>query len=311
MNGRRYYVVNQTGESGPFTREELREALDRGSVLIHDQVRSAMGTSMGTVEETLAKGSDAAPEVVSASSTDLRAIGGLQWMPILVLIGALLPALGLLLLFRTSNNTSPVGPPAISPTQREQRTVEPPAPTMSPTAPPVTVPQPVPAAPAQPTVTSKPPPAPTPVATPPPSAGQVMPQSTDGTFMLGAEYAVVTPGIEAVLSTRYPQGPSIGAWRNIKDRAHWNLTLRTSGKFRVIARYGCPVADAGSEFTVTVAGNSLKAKVNGTPGWELYREFDLGVIAIPRPGDHQVVVQPTMKTRKAVMNLNRLVLKPE
>ncbi len=54
MDQRRYFVtVPDSGELGPFNREELRAALDDGLVSGQDQVRSAVGARLGTVSQLL------------------------------------------------------------------------------------------------------------------------------------------------------------------------------------------------------------------------------------------------------------------
>jgi hypothetical protein len=54
MDPRRYYVINTaTGEHGPYTLEELREALDQGMIERQHLVRTSLGTMLGTVASQL------------------------------------------------------------------------------------------------------------------------------------------------------------------------------------------------------------------------------------------------------------------
>src|ERR1043165_5733772 len=54
MNARRFYVLNDHGETGPFDEDELRAAVQEGLIAATDHVRSGMGTAMGTVDQVLA-----------------------------------------------------------------------------------------------------------------------------------------------------------------------------------------------------------------------------------------------------------------
>jgi hypothetical protein len=53
MDPRRFYVITTTGEAGPFTHEELREALNQGVIDRQHQVRTGQGTMLGTVSSQL------------------------------------------------------------------------------------------------------------------------------------------------------------------------------------------------------------------------------------------------------------------
>jgi hypothetical protein len=54
MDHRRYYVIGAaTGEHGPYSLEELAEAAHNGVVAGSDQVRTALGTNVGTVSKVL------------------------------------------------------------------------------------------------------------------------------------------------------------------------------------------------------------------------------------------------------------------
>jgi hypothetical protein len=54
VDQRRYYVIGtSTHEHGPYSHDELREAMVSGAVDRHDQVRTSMGTMLGTVHSVL------------------------------------------------------------------------------------------------------------------------------------------------------------------------------------------------------------------------------------------------------------------
>jgi len=286
MNGRRYYVVSSTGEQGPFSREELQEALVSRSVMAHDQVRSALGSTIGTVEEVLAKPSDAASPWDQSSPSPV-AVGGIRWLPIVVLAASLLPALALILLLRVSNQPAPFAP----------------APSASPAPPstgPVTTVTPAPTSStngdsSKPSATTVP--------------GRVVVPQADGSLLLKAEEAVIH-GTTVQLGF-YSAGPSVGRWLDVNDHVSWTIRALSPGRFRVLVRYGCPWASAGSDFSVTVGTSAVVAKVKHTPGWEHYIERDLGSIRIDAAGEHQLVLQPRSKPAAGVMNLNQVLLVPE
>jgi len=72
MDHRRFYVIGAaTGEQGPFSMEELAEAARDGVVSGSDQVRTALGTMVGTVGSVLA-GSDARPQAIGHDSGGRR-----------------------------------------------------------------------------------------------------------------------------------------------------------------------------------------------------------------------------------------------
>ena len=112
-------------------------------------------------------------------------------------------------------------------------------------------------------------------------------------------------------SATFAQATPIGLWRNVKETLSWTINVPTPGRFHVILRAGCPATDDGSEFAVVIGKATLKATVKESANWDSYRESDLGIITITQAGEQQLVIQPLKKVRSALMNFNRLVLKPE
>jgi hypothetical protein len=53
MDPRRLYVITASGELGPYSQEELRAALDQGEIERQHQVRTGLGTMLGTVASQL------------------------------------------------------------------------------------------------------------------------------------------------------------------------------------------------------------------------------------------------------------------
>ena len=74
--------------------------------------------------------------------------------------------------------------------------------------------------------------------------------------------------------------------------------------------YACENGDAGSEFTVEVAGKKLTGKVEGTGGWTKFVTKNLGRIEIAA-GRQTLAVRATAMPNGAVMDLRSVVLKPQ
>ncbi len=86
MDHRRFYVIGgATGEHGPYSLEELGEAARAGVVAGSDQVRTALGTRVGTVSSVLG-GSDARPQAEGHDSGG-RPRAGRPPVVVLVIIG--------------------------------------------------------------------------------------------------------------------------------------------------------------------------------------------------------------------------------
>ncbi len=276
---------------------------------MHNQVRSAMGTALGTVKETLANESDGSQLSVSNSSSDLAPVEKVRLMPLLVILLALLPALGLFLYFRSSNSVS------ITETMPDNRQGT--ADKTSETSPTFLV-SPVPNPPiANPkpnvskTVPLKEPITDTPITTlpKPETKTEKIAQQPDGSLTLSARDAKFRG--KDVQINNYKTGPSIGNWKNTAIKVEWTFTMQKPGKFRVRAWYGCPASEIGSVFTITVNNQSLKGTTEATTGWEDYRSFNLGLIEISTAGENKLVLEVNSIRHAQAMSLQKVVLRPD
>jgi alpha-L-fucosidase len=135
------------------------------------------------------------------------------------------------------------------------------------------------------------------------------------TFPQAADGSVKLPAIDATIhgsTARHDSAmgnENIGFWSDIKDWVDWNLSVKKAGEFDVEVTYACNNADAGSEFTVEVAGKKLTGKVEGTGGWTKLVTKNLGRIEIAA-GRHTLAVRATTMPKGAVMDLRSVVLKP-
>lgn len=158
-----FFVISAQGESGPYDRAGLRAALADGTISARDQVRTAFGSSLGSVQRVLARDSDR-PAIPPAPPQPAPPRSGANH---LVLLGAgLVVVLGLLALLGVGRDEAP------------ERTGAPPASAITPSAPMPTPPrEPLRAPPPTPSAPTVPPPAPA----PPP----ILPPTTDGNLLHG------------------------------------------------------------------------------------------------------------------------------
>ena len=180
VDHRRYYVIGAaTGEHGPYSLKELAEAAQRGEVSALDQVRTALGTRVGTVG-TVLRGSDARER---ATSDDLGRRRRTRQPPVVVLvIAAILVAIALMLIALRPGNAS--GGPTAAPPQTS------PVAEGSTPPPPTSAPRPA----------SSAPPAPAPAPTAPDASAQAL-TSDDPFAGSAAHYALrrVVPGYQGPL----------------------------------------------------------------------------------------------------------------
>jgi alpha-L-fucosidase len=104
--------------------------------------------------------------------------------------------------------------------------------------------------------------------------------------------------------------PNIGYWTNKNDWVSWDFRVKTPGKFNVEIVLSCIADDAGSDYAVTVAGQTLHATVESTGDWNKFVARSLGTITVRDPGRYMAVVTPTTMPHGAVMNLESVTLKP-
>jgi hypothetical protein len=72
----------------------------------------------------------------------------------------------------------------------------------------------------------------------------------------------------------------------------------------------CIPGDAGSDYDVTVADQTLQGKVENTGDWNKFVTRSLGTVTLSKAGRYTLSVKPTAMPHGAVMNLESLTLKP-
>jgi alpha-L-fucosidase len=102
---------------------------------------------------------------------------------------------------------------------------------------------------------------------------------------------------------------NLGYWLDPAEYASWPVSVKSAGKYRVIAQLGCKNESAGSMASIACADSRIDFKVEGTGGWQDYRAFTLGTIDVPA-GASSIVLRAASKTGEAVMNVRSIRLEP-
>jgi len=129
----------------------------------------------------------------------------------------------------------------------------------------------------------------------------------DGSLDLHARFAEVHGE-----TARYESGggkDNIGFWTNEKDWVSWDFALEKGGTYEVLLTYACEPGSEGSEFEVVVGQQRLTGTIEATKSWTDFRSISLGRLSL-EPGRYTLSVRPLRKPRLAVMNLQRILLKP-
>jgi len=168
VDHRRFYVIGAaTGEQGPYSLEELAEAARAGEVAGTDQVRTALGTRVGTVGSVLG-GAAARPQAIGHESGGRRRTSPSTAI-VLVILSLVVAIAGMVLALRPSESGDGKG-------RSEGRDLPAPAVSTATAAPDATAPAPV----------REPPPAP-PSPAPPPALATAIYEPFAG---ISAHYAL-------------------------------------------------------------------------------------------------------------------------
>jgi hypothetical protein len=101
-----------------------------------------------------------------------------------------------------------------------------------------------------------------------------------------------------------------GYWTNPDDFAEWEVAIAKPGKYQVIVTQGCGGGNAGSEVAVRLAGQEAKFTVVDTGGFQQWKEVVVGELEVKETGSHYLVVDPLNKVKSAVLDVQKVVLKP-
>jgi alpha-L-fucosidase len=133
-------------------------------------------------------------------------------------------------------------------------------------------------------------------------------QAADGNVSLQAEDAVIHG--ETAKCQSGDGHANIGYWTNASDWVSWDFRVKTPGKFNVEITQACIPGDAGSDYSVAVADQTLPGKVEDTGDWNKFVVRPLGAVTLSKAGHYTLSLKPTNKPHGAVMNLESVALKP-
>lgn len=285
--------------------EELNEELAAGRVTPMQQVRTGMGTMIGTVREVLI-----APEALwntAETGSGLTAVAMAQKrtrMVSLVVLGlTLVPALSLMLLLGWGQETTTRGA-STTPAAETKPTPSlalPPPPSVAPvhtTSSPASRP---PAATTNPTSAPRPEPA--------TSAGVVQ-QEANGVLTLSASSAIITSKT-ARLQGKGGDNPIIGSWNDKDGGVEWKTHVTRPGKFRVVVTYACNRSGAGAILKLAAGDGFINGVLQDTGSWDIYKPHTLAQpMTIATTGPVTISLSPQEKKSSAFMKLVGIVLTP-
>lgn len=133
-------------------------------------------------------------------------------------------------------------------------------------------------------------------------------QSADGSVTLLAKDA--TTWSETMRYESKPEKDCLGYWTDPNDFAEWEFQLEKPGRYQVIVTHGCGGGNAGSEVAVKVGEEEKKFVVQDTGGFQKWQDIVVGEIEIKSGGTQRLVVDPLNKVKSAVLDVQKVVLKP-
>ena len=133
-------------------------------------------------------------------------------------------------------------------------------------------------------------------------------QADDGSVILLAKDA--TTWSETMRYESKPEKNCLGYWTDPNDFAEWEFQLKKPGRYQVIVTHGCDGKNQGSEVAVKVGTEEKKFTVKDTGGFQKWQDVVVGEIEIKTGGVQHLVVDPLNKVKSAVLDVQKVVLKP-
>jgi arylsulfatase A len=134
------------------------------------------------------------------------------------------------------------------------------------------------------------------------------PQDKGGVVTLPASKADVT-GTQLRFEP-LPHKNTLGYWVDVNDKARWEFTITTPGKFKVEVLQGCGKGHGGSEVNVVVADQVVRFTVEDTGHFQNFLRRPIGEVTIDKTGRYSLSVEPQKKPGGAVMDLRAVMLTP-
>ncbi len=127
----------------------------------------------------------------------------------------------------------------------------------------------------------------------------------DGTLLLPASACEIF-GKSLAYETEHS---NLGYWNESDDYAAWTVDVPAAGKYTVWLDWACLNSSAGNAFVVRSSGNALNGKVEGTGGWETYKQANIGEIALTA-GKQKIIFKASGKIERFLLDLRSLKLVP-
>ena len=315
-----YYVVSPRGERGPFSVEDLNEELGAGRIAATQQVRTGMGTMLGSVREVID-----APESMwktAETGSGMSPVANAQRhnrIMALVIIGLMLvPALALIAFFGIGTAKIPTSaateatrsnaPLPSSPNKSLPSTVA--APNKSSISAPTVRTVPVPPQNIKTTTNN---PVVSDALDPSTRASEgngPVRQATDGKLLLTASTATITTK-GARLTGKGSPAPYISGWNDEAGGVEWNAEIKQAGSFLVTITYACNHSGAGSQLSFNVDNQSVTDLTIDTGSWDDYQPHELRQpLIISKTGMLKFTLVALKKKSAAFMKLRQVVLTP-
>lgn len=142
----------------------------------------------------------------------------------------------------------------------------------------------------------------------PTAEGEEIRQSDDGKIELPAKDA--TTWSESMRYEPLPEKDCLGYWTDPKDFAEWEFEVTKPGRYTVVVSHGCGGGNEGSTVAVKHGEQALKFTVKDTGGFQKWSDVEVGEIEIKTAGKQRLVVAPESKAKSAVLDVQKVVLKP-
>jgi hypothetical protein len=106
-----------------------------------------------------------------------------------------------------------------------------------------------------------------------------------------------------------PKKLCIGYWTIPTDFVTWDLEVPADGGFKVIVYQGCTDENAGSPVNLVLGDQNITFKVKATGHFQKFEPVEAGGLSLTK-GRHRLEVRPQGKVKLAVMDIQKIVLRP-
>ena len=132
--------------------------------------------------------------------------------------------------------------------------------------------------------------------------------AADGSITLLAKDA--TTWSDTMRYEAKPEKNCLGYWTDPDDFAEWEFEVKKPGRYQVIVTQGCGAGNGGSEVAVKLGSSEAKFKVQDSGGFQNWKDVPVGELEVKAPGTQRLVIDPVNKVKAAVLDVQKVVLKP-